>query len=231
MKVRYLIWDLPTRLFHWLLVLTFSALWITAELGSEYMQYHIYCGYFMLFLVSFRLVWGLIGTTHARFFVFFPSWQRLKSYINTFGSSNARETAGHNPLGALMVVMMLLLLLLQAVSGLFITDDVFSSGPYYGVLDSSWEKLFKRLHDICFTLLQICVALHIAAIVFYKIVKKKSLVLPMVTGKKSAEDTKAEDEIKSSKLIRALIIAVVIAVFVYWLVEINAPVMDDYYYM
>lgn len=231
MNSHYLIWDLPTRLFHWLLVLTFSALWITAELGSEYMQYHMYCGYFMLFLVIFRVIWGILGTTHAKFQSFFPTWSRLKSYLNSFKSSDDISTPGHNPFGAGMVLLMLLLLLTQAISGLFITDDVFSSGPYYGVLEGGWEKLAKRLHDICFTLLQICVALHIAAIVFYKIAKKKNLVLPMFTGNKSSEDVKAEDEIKSSKIVRALIVAVVVAAFIYWLVVINAPEIEEFYYM
>jgi len=171
-KPYYLIWDLPLRLFHWLLVITFLALWLTAELGSEYMQYHMYCGYLMLFLLCFRLIWGVLGTTHAKFATFFPTWTKLKSYLSEPSSS----VPGHNPLGAAMVFVMLALLILQAISGLFITDDVFASGPYYGALDGDWEKLFNRLHDVCFTLLQVCVALHLVAIVFYKISKGKSLV-------------------------------------------------------
>lgn len=231
MKSHYLIWDLPIRLFHWLLVLTFSASWITAELGSEYMQYHIYCGYFMLFLISFRLIWGVLGTKHAKFLNFFPTRARLRTYLKSFSSDGDKNAPGHNPLGAVMVLVMLLLLLAQAVSGLFITDDVFSSGPYYGVLDGSWEKLANRLHDVCFTLLQICIALHIAAIIFYKLAKNKNLVVPMFSGKKQSEDVKPEDEIKSSKLISALLIAAIVAGFIYWLVVINVPVTEEFYYM
>lgn len=230
MKKNYLIWDLPTRLFHWLLVLTFGALWGTAELGSEYMQYHMYCGYFMLFLIGFRLVWGVVGTTHARFSSFFPTISRLKTYLKTTPTQEKLNTPGHNPLGAIMVFGMLLLLLAQAVSGLFITDDVFTSGPYSGVLEGDWQKLANRVHDVCFTLLQACIALHIAAIIFYKGVKNKNLVKPMITGKKSSGDVNAEVSIKHSKLILALVVAAIIAVIVYWLVVINAPVIEEYYY-
>ena len=173
MKTYYLIWDLPTRLFHWLLVSTFLAQWITAELGSETMQYHIYCGYFMLFLLSFRLVWGLIGTKHAQFLSFFPTWSRLKSYLKPASKYDRFEPPGHNPMGASMILVMLILLFAQAISGLFITDDVYSSGPYYGLLDGDWEKLFNRLHDVCFTMLQVCVAIHVSAIAFYRFAKKE----------------------------------------------------------
>lgn len=230
MKANYLIWDLPVRLFHWLLVSTFLAQWITAELGSEYMQYHIYCGYFMLFLLSFRVLWGLIGTKHARFLSFFPTWSRLKSYLKPAPTCDRLEPAGHNPMGASMILVMLVLLFAQSISGLFITDDVYSSGPYYGVLEGDWEKLCNRLHDICFTLLQVCVSLHVAAIAFYKIAKNKNLVLPMLTGKKSSDEVKAEDAINGSKLAIALVLALIVAAFIYWLVVVNVPVIEDYYY-
>lgn len=188
------------------------------------MQYHMYCGYAMLFLLTFRVIWGFFGPTHARFVQFFPTVKRLKSYLA------GNDTPGHNPLGAGMVFVMLLLLFAQAISGLFITDDVFSSGPYYGVLEGDWQKLANRVHDICFTLLQLCVALHLVAIAFYRFARKKDLVRPMLTGKKSNDDVTAKDEIKSSKLIPALLIAAAVAAFVYWLVVINAPVIEDYYY-
>ncbi|NTS78369.1 cytochrome b/b6 domain-containing protein [Catenovulum sp. SM1970] len=230
MKSQHLIWDLPLRLFHWLLVLTFIALWASAEMGSEYMQYHMYAGYFMLFLLTFRVVWGIAGTKHAQFLSFFPTPARLKAYLKPSENIAKREPAGHNPLGAMMVFAMILLLFTQAVSGLFITDDVFSSGPYYGSVGGDLETLFNRLHDICFTLIQACIALHLVALAFYKFTKKKSLVQAMFTGKKSSADVKKEDAINSSKLVTAIVLAIIVAVFVYWLVVINAPVIEDYYY-
>jgi len=230
MKKDYLIWDLPLRLFHWLLVLTFGALWLTAELGSEYMEYHMYCGYFMLFLLGFRVIWGLVGTTHAKFINFFPTLSRIKNYVVPKSSKENNKVAGHNPMGAIMVFLMLSLLLAQAVSGLFITDDVFTSGPYNGVLEGDWQKLANRVHDLGFTLLQAFVALHVAAIIFYKVVKKTNLVKPMFTGKKSSEDVTEASSIKHSKLLIALVVAVLVAVFIYWLVVVNAPVIEEYYY-
>lgn len=230
MKKDYLIWDLPLRLFHWLLVLTFGALWLTAELGSEYMEYHMYCGYFMLFLLGFRVIWGLVGTTHAKFINFFPTLSRVRNYLAPKSSKENNKVAGHNPMGAIMVFLMLSLLLAQAVSGLFITDDVFTSGPYNGVLEGDWQKLANRVHDLGFTLLQAFVALHVAAIIFYKVVKKTNLVKPMFTGKKSSEDVTEASSIKHSKLLIALVVAVLVAVFIYWLVVVNAPVIEEYYY-
>jgi len=228
MKTHYLVWDLPLRLFHWLLVLTFSGLWLTAELGSEYMQYHVYCGYFMLFLLTFRVIWGILGTQHSKFVSFFPTFSRVRAYLTP--KPNQIEPAGHNPLGAMMVFLMLLLLFTQAISGLFITDDIFTSGPYNGVLESRWEKLCDQLHYWCFTLLQVCVLLHLAAMVFYKIKKNKNLVVPMFTGKKSSDEISEQEGIKHSKLFLAVIIAIAVAAFVYWLVVINAPVLDVFYY-
>ena len=129
-----------------------------------------------------------------------------------------------------MVFLMLLLLTLQAISGLFISDDVFSSGPYYGSVGDDLEKIFNRLHDVCFTLLQICVGLHLAAMAFYKVGKGINLVLPMLTGKKSSMEVNQKDAIASSKTKIAIIVALCAAAFIYWLVIVNAPVIEDYYY-
>jgi cytochrome b len=230
MKEKYLVWDIPTRLFHWLLVMTFACSWATYELGSDYMQYHVYSGYFMLFLLSFRIVWGFVGTVHARFSSFFPTLNRVADYLQAAQVGNNTNTAGHNPLGAAMVFLMLLLLLGQVVSGLFISDDVFTQGPYYGAVEGNWEKLFNSMHDLCFTALQICIALHVAAIVFYKLVKKVNLVLPMFHGKKSADEINENDAIENSRLAVALLVAILAVVFVYWLVVINAPVIEEFYY-
>ena len=229
MKNFYLIWDLPVRLFHWFLVVTFCGLWLTAELGSDYMQYHTYCGYFMLFLLTFRILWGVVGTTHSKFISFAPTPNRIKTYLKP-STDQPDKIPGHNPFGALMVFVMLVLLLIQAISGLFISDDVFTAGPYSGSVASDLEKLFGRLHDLCFTLLQICIGLHLVAIGFYKIAKKMNLVKPMITGKKSEDEVNSEQQIPHSKLLTAFCVALASAVFIYWLVVLNAPVIEDYYY-
>ena len=209
---QYLIWDLPTRLFHWLLVASIVFLWYSAEIDDNLIDWHAKTGYFVLGLVIFRVLWGLVGTFHARFVNFIPSFASLKHY-----STNSVKTPGHNPLGALMVIAMLVILLVQAVSGLFISDDIFTQGPYFGVLDKEWENTMNWLHHNNITLLWFAIAFHVAAIVFYRVKKKHNLVKPMLTGKKSAEDVKESDAIPHSKLLLALVIAIATAAFVYWL--------------
>lgn len=220
---QYLIWDLPTRIFHWLLVVTLLALWYTSE--NELIELHIKCGYFALSLIVFRIVWGVVGTRHAKFHAFFPTPSRLKRFL-----VDKHESPGHNPLGALMIILMILLIGLQAMSGLFINDDVFSSGPYYGVLSSELESLMNTIHHNAFDFILIASVIHIAAIVYYRVVKKRNLVKPMITGKKNQDEVKEHDSIPDSKLITFIICAAVVGLFIYWLVVINAPVIEEYYF-
>jgi cytochrome b len=129
-----------------------------------------------------------------------------------------------------MVIMMILLISAQAISGLFINDDVFSSGPYYGSLSRELEQLMSFLHHNTFDFMIGAIVLHILAIGYYWRVKKQNLVIPMITGKKVSDQVKATDAIPHSKLILASIIAVCCIGFVYWLVIINAPVIEEFYY-
>ena len=148
----------------------------------------------------FRVIWGFIGTKHALFTQFVPTFTKLKRYVSEQKQGNERNYAGHNPMGSLMVLLMLLLVLLQAVTGLFMTDDIFANAPYYGVLPEAVEKVMSIIHHNGFNVLLGAIALHIAAIVYYKKVKQKNLVLPMLTGKKSANDVDEQDAIPHSKL-------------------------------
>ena len=227
-KQQYLIWDLPVRLFHWLLVVAIAGSWYTSEQGSELIDYHMLFGYLIMGLVLFRVIWGVVGTKHARFSQFYPSPTRIKGYLRS-GSEQGNSFAGHNPLGSLAVFAMLSLLILQTVSGLFIDDDVFSSGPYHGSVSKSIEKVMSFLHHNVFDVLTIFIGLHLLAIVYYGIRKKQKLIKPMITGKKEADSVNQADAIKHSKLLTALVLALLVALFVYWLVVYNAPVIESYY--
>jgi cytochrome b len=228
MKERYLIWDLPLRIFHWAFAVSILGSWYTAEQGSDLIDIHMKLGYFALGLLFFRILWGLIGPKYARFSQFIPSPKSLLSYLRS--SKENKPTPGHNPLGALMVVLMIVLISIQAISGLFINDDVFSSGPYYGSVSNELEKIMTFLHHNTFDFMIGAIFLHLAAITFYWRVKKENLVLPMITGKKTTAQVKAADAIPNSKIILACIIATCCAAFVYWLVVINAPVLEELYY-
>ena len=225
---KFLIWDLPLRLFHWSFVLTIFALWYTAEQGSELVEIHMQIGYVALALLVFRVLWGFIGPTHARFSQFIPSPNKLLNYL--LAKSEHKEAPGHNPLGALMVVLMIVLVLVQAISGLFIDNEVFSTGPYNSLVSSDTEKFMSFIHHNTFDLVLGAIALHIAAIGYYTFIKKKNLILPMITGQKSANDVDKSDAIPHSKIILAIVIATLCAAFIYWLVVINAPVVEDFYY-
>ena len=228
MKQQYLIWDLPLRIFHWLLVVAIAGAWYTSEQGSELIDIHMLFGYSIMGLVLFRVVWGFIGTKYSKFSQFFPSVKRIKDYLRNNKEGSSNYVAGHNPLGSLAVFAMLALLILQATSGLFIDDDVFSSGPYYGSVSKSIEKVMSFLHHNVFDALSILIGLHILAIVFYRLKKKRNLTKAMITGKSDAESINQSDTILHSKLITALILALLVSLFVYWLVIYNAPEMEFY---
>lgn len=231
MKKELLIWDLPLRIFHWSFACTILAAWYTSEQDGELIDLHMQLGYIALALLIFRVLWGVIGPKHARFSQFLPSPKKLISYLKKSNQDDSTlDSPGHNPLGALMVVLMIVLVTLQAVSGLFINDDIFSSGPYYGSLGKDVEKVMSFLHHNTFNLMIAAIALHLSAIAYYWWVKKQNLVLPMITGKKSAELINDVDVIPHSKIVLAIIIAIVCSAFVYWLVVVNAPVIEAFYY-
>lgn len=230
MAKKYLIWDLPLRIFHWALVVTILGAWYTSEQDNGLIDLHLTFGYIALGLITFRILWGFLGTKHSQFKNFVPTPKKLINYLKPQDPSQPLHTAGHNPMGSLMVVFMLTIILLQAISGLVMDDDIFTTGPYNGVLDKNIEAVLVFIHTNSFNFILAAIALHLLAILFYKLVKKKSLVLPMITGKKSAEDVSEKDAISHSKIILGIVIALLVAAFVYWLVVINAPVIEEYYY-
>ncbi|WP_206482878.1 cytochrome b/b6 domain-containing protein [Thalassotalea sp. G2M2-11] len=229
MTTQHLVWDLPIRLFHWGFVGLLIALWYTSDQDNGLIELHMQLGYIALALVLFRIIWGFIGTTHAKFKNFIPSFYQLRIYIRQ-RNNNVKQYAGHNPMGSLMVLLMLLLILLQSISGLFMSDDVFSAGPYAGVLSGDMEGMVKFFHHNGFDFIVIISAIHIAAVFYYLLVKRQNLIKPMLSGKKHSQQIEADQAIGHSKLIKALLTAIAVGIFVYWLVVLNAPVVEEFYY-
>lgn len=228
MKQNRLVWDLPTRLFHWLLVASLFVQWLTAEVLDNAMQWHAYAGYFTLGLILFRMVWGFIGTRYAKFSNFLASPARIHKYAKSLYSGAPDSFTGHNPLGGLIVPAVLFIVGLQAVSGLFLSDDVLFTAPYNGVAAPETEKLMGWLHHRLFNVILVIGGIHVLAIIGYKVFFKKALVKAMLSGKK---DVEAGQQITHSKLTIALIVAALIAGAVYWLVGVAPPeVSDDFYY-
>jgi len=181
-RTRIRLWDLPVRVFHWSLVIAVSTAVVTGELGGSWMTLHGQAGLAIVGLVVFRLVWGLIGSTHARFVRFAPTPGKLKAYLRGRGAG-----VGHNPLGALSVFALLALLAAQAGTGLFSNDDIAFSGPLFKLVDEALAGRLTGLHKQLANVLLALLALHIGAIAFYVGLKKDNLVKPMLTGWKEVE--------------------------------------------
>lgn len=178
------IWDLPTRLFHWCLVLLVAAAWGTAELGDNLMDYHKLAGYGILALVMFRLVWGICGSETSRFVGFMRGPKSALAYLQAVKSGQASPYPGHNPLGGWMVAALLALLFLQAGTGLFANDDIMTEGPLKHWVSDEASSLLTGIHETNFYVLLGLVAVHVSAILFYRFFKGEDLVRPMLTGNK-----------------------------------------------
>jgi cytochrome b len=179
MKESVHIWDWPLRLFHWLLVITVVGSYITGKLGGSWTDWHGRLGGLALGLIIFRVIWGFIGTTHARFANFFPTFPRLVAYFKGHW-----QGVGHNPAGAIAVFALLAALISLVATGVFANDDIAFNGPLYNLIDKDLSDKLTGWHLRLVNVLLVLVAVHISAIVFYQKVKKTNLVIAMLTGKK-----------------------------------------------
>lgn len=177
------VWDLPTRLFHWALVVCVIGLVVTANIGGNAMNWHFRFGYCVLSLVMFRLVWGVIGGRWSRFSQFIYSPSILVRYLR--GQGDLELSVGHSPTGALSVFALLAVLLAQVASGLFSDDEIAFAGPLTGKVSGDTVAWASQYHAEIGKLILIgLIALHLVAIVYYKAVKKTNLVRPMIDGDK-----------------------------------------------
>lgn len=174
---RIKLWDLPTRLFHWLLVLSIVAAIVTGKVGGNAIVWHGRIGLFIVGLLVFRLTWGLIGSTYARFANFIPSPASVIAYLR-----GEWRGLGHNPLGALSVFGLLTLTAVQVGTGLFADDDIAFRGPLAVLVDKDFSDTLTRLHRLAVNALIALIVFHLLAILFYAHVKKHNLLRPMING-------------------------------------------------
>ncbi len=177
------LWDFPTRAFHWTLAFLFGWEWFTGKTGGTWMTYHMWGGYAVLTLIIFRLLWGFVGSSTARFAAFLRSPREIGLYIRGLVSGTNSHAYGHNPLGGLMVVAFLLSLSVQVGTGLFATDDILTAGPLNRLVGNRTADLLTLIHKDNFDILLSLVALHILAIALHLVVGRKNLVGPMITGR------------------------------------------------
>ncbi|MBN8884286.1 MAG: cytochrome b/b6 domain-containing protein [Rudaea sp.] len=181
------VWDLPTRLFHWALVVLIALQFATAEFGFLTMEWHYRFGYATLALIVFRVLWGFAGSQTSRFGEFVRGPAAVVRYLKASVSANPPAQVGHNPLGGWSVVVMLLCVLVQAVSGLFASDGIDEDGPFVGAVSNATVKLATRLHHLGETALLVLITLHVAAVLLHWALKRDNLIVPMITGRKRAD--------------------------------------------
>lgn len=180
------IWDLPTRLFHWALVLCVVGLVITGNVSGNAMVWHFRLGYAALTLLLFRMVWGFVGGHWSRFSVFVPSPGTLVRYLK--GIQRPEQSVGHNPLGALSVLALLAVSLAQIGAGLMSDDEIATAGPLASKVPGAWVSMATYLHtEVTKTILILLVVLHVAAILWYRFKKKNNLIKPMLSGDKDLD--------------------------------------------
>ena len=211
--MRLPIWDLPIRLFHWLIVALFAFSWWTAE--NDRADLHIWSGIAILALLIFRILWGFVGSSTARFVNFVRGPRAVFGYVRGQWSG-----IGHNPLGALSVVALLGLLFVQVGLGLISTDeDGLVEGPLASLVSYSTSEDAVDLHEDLFNVLMIFVGLHLAAILFYRL-RGKGLIGPMLTGRGSTEP--GMEPMRAGKAWVALVCLLISIAITRWIVA-GAP--------
>jgi cytochrome b len=178
------VWDLPLRVFHWLLVLAVAAAIATGKLGGPWLDWHARSGALVMGLLIFRLAWGFIGSRNARFASFFPTPTRLRDYFE-----GRWQGLGHNPLGALSVLALLAILSAQVATGLLADDGSDFRGPLSALVSQAASQRSTYWHELSFNLLAVLMGLHVGAIAFHAWARKTNLLLPMLTGNKPLAGT------------------------------------------
>lgn len=193
------VWDLPTRLFHWLLVVAFAVSAYSAfqDKFGDYAAIHLWSGFTVLTLIVWRILWGCFGSETSLFRHFIKPPKVAAAYAKSLGQKETPQTVGHNPLGGYSVVLMLFLLLAQAALGLFASDGMFFDGPLSSYA-SGYTSDITELHETLGYILFGVIGLHLLIIVFYRARKKLNLVKPMITGKKLVSENTPAPKTRSS---------------------------------
>lgn len=170
MRTRILVWDIPTRIFHWLLAASFAGAFLTAE-SERYRDVHVALGYLLLALIGFRIVWGLIGTRYARFRSFAFRLSQVLSYLRSLLRGSPQHYVGHNPAGSWVIFGLLLLGVLTGVTG-------------YATYNELVGEAFEELHETFASAMLALVALHVGGVMVSSLLHRENLVVSMLSGYK-----------------------------------------------
>ncbi|OHC80579.1 MAG: hypothetical protein A3H24_10290 [Rhodoferax sp. RIFCSPLOWO2_12_FULL_60_11] len=209
---RTLIWDLPTRLFHWTLALSFAGAWLTSD-GDQWRAIHVFLGYLMLALVGFRLLWGFAGSHFSRFASFWFGPKEALIYLQQVASGRAQRHVGHNPTGSLAIYILLALAMVVGVTGVLTLGGDEQQGIAAGWASFAQIQTIKKLHDLCATLMLLVVMGHITGVVVESVLHKENLARSMVTGTKLAD---ADTPVAKPHTGVALLMLLLITGFALW---------------
>jgi cytochrome b len=180
---KIVIWDVATRLFHWLVALLVLAAYMTWRLN--WMNWHAWAGYAVLTLILFRLLWGFFGSESARFSHFLASPRVALRHLALIFHREPDRRAGHNPAGGWMVLLLLALLLGETLTGIYVNNDIAVEGLWTEMVPASVADIITDLHEIFWQILLGAIALHVLAVIAYWAAKNQNLLLPMITGRKT----------------------------------------------
>jgi len=212
--------DLPVRVFHWVLAALFCFSWWSGMQGGDplLMTYHLWSGYSIFTLLLFRIAWGFVGSTHARFSDFLYGPRAIIEFIKTLPRREATRFAGYNPLGGLSVLLIFVCIALQIGTGLFANDDIVTEGPLYKWVSKGTSDFLTTIHSYNFYVLLALVSLHIAAVLYHLVYKSENLFTPIFTGDKLLSQEAASAEARDPGSGLALLVFGVAALGVYLLV-------------
>ena len=210
-----IVWDLPTRLFHWTLVVLIAAQYASGEFGLLSMEWHFRLGYATLALVVFRVLWGFAGSTTSRFAAFVRGPGAVVRYVRDVLAVRAAPAFGHNPLGGWSVLLMLASVFVQSLSGLFTSDDLTETGPLAAHVSDATVKWLTSVHHVNRYVLLLLIIGHVVAVAMYRVVRRENLVAPMWHGRARRVD---DAPMRVAPLWRALVLLAASAAAVGWLV-------------
>ena len=221
-------WDLPTRLFKWSLVAMIVLAWVSSDFSDPEMRVHKLAGYGVLVLVLYRLFWGAVGGSTARFSSFVYSPSRALAYLREARQGKAPPYLGHNPAGGLMILALIFACSVQALLGLFASDGVSASGPLADIAGNRVSAWASRIHGLWFYVILSLAILHIAANLYYQFVKGEDLIRPMVTGMKKADAYRDASSAQPGSLIVAAFCFLIAAAIVYFgITAWGGSIFDD----
>ena len=186
--MKILVWDVPTRLFHWLLVLGFIVAMVTGD-PDRCRDVHVFAGYVVLGLLAFRILWGVLGSRYARFSSFRFTPVEAMNYVRDLARGTTRRYLGHNPPGSWSIYILVVLGLLVSVSGLLVLGLEESQGIFRNLAHTATGEIFKKLHEALSWIMVAIVFFHVAGVVMESRAHHENLVLAMITGRKPGAAT------------------------------------------